>query len=223
MDLIAPYIGDDIENLPTAFAAVATDLESGAEVILDRGPVYDAVRASIAIPGVFRPHRIDGRFLVDGGLSNPIPVSVARALGADFVLAVSVLRIPGHGEDGAATALAGDVDVAEAAGQDGTLADAATADHLGVLDVLSKGSAVVQSHIAAARLRVDPPDQALFLEMENIGLFQLRRSAEAIESGRQAALAAMPQILAAIEEARRAREHPIRHWISSALARPRSI
>src|SRR5690606_30812451 len=66
MDLIAPLVGANIEDLPIRFAAIATDLDSGEEVVLERGPVTDALRASIAIPGVFRPHVIGGRLLVDG-------------------------------------------------------------------------------------------------------------------------------------------------------------
>lgn len=79
-----------IEALPIPFAAVATDLTSGEEVILDRGDVIEAVRASISVPGIFTPQRGNGRILVDGGLSNPVPVSVARALGADIVIAVDL-------------------------------------------------------------------------------------------------------------------------------------
>lgn len=72
------------------FAAVATDLHSGAEVWLRHGLVADAVRASIALPGLFTPVVRDGRLLVDGGLVNPVPVSLARAMGADIVLAVDL-------------------------------------------------------------------------------------------------------------------------------------
>jgi NTE family protein len=75
-------------NLP--FAAVATDLRTEREVVLDSGPVDQAVRASIAIPGVFTPVVRNGCLLVDGGLVNPLPVSVARAMGAEFVIAVDV-------------------------------------------------------------------------------------------------------------------------------------
>ncbi|WP_165873545.1 patatin-like phospholipase family protein [Parasulfuritortus cantonensis] len=81
---------DAIEALAKPFAAVATDLASGAEVVLRQGDVIEAVRASISVPGIFTPVRRDGRILVDGGLTNPVPVSVARALGADYVIAVDL-------------------------------------------------------------------------------------------------------------------------------------
>ncbi len=79
-----------IEDLPTPFAAVATDIVSGAEIVIRSGDVIDAVRASISVPGIFTPLRTDGRILVDGGMSNPVPVSVARDMGADVVIAVDL-------------------------------------------------------------------------------------------------------------------------------------
>jgi NTE family protein len=79
-----------IEALPRPFASVATDIVSGEEVAIDRGDVIDAVRASISVPGVFTPMRSNGRILVDGGLTNPVPVSVARKMGADIVIAVDL-------------------------------------------------------------------------------------------------------------------------------------
>jgi NTE family protein len=79
-----------IEQLAIPFVAVATDLNAGTEVVLDRGPVGPAIHASSAIPGVFRPVSLGGRTLVDGGVVDPIPVSVARARGADVVIAVDI-------------------------------------------------------------------------------------------------------------------------------------
>lgn len=80
----------DIENLKLPFAAVATDLNRGTRVVLDRGPVARAVRASSAIPGVFNPVEHQGRLLVDGGVVDNIPISVARAMGAELVIAVDI-------------------------------------------------------------------------------------------------------------------------------------
>src|SRR6266853_670483 len=75
-------IDQPIESYARPYAAVATDLATGREIWLQSGPIHEAVRASIALPGILSPARIDGKWLVDGGLSNPIPVSVCRALGA---------------------------------------------------------------------------------------------------------------------------------------------
>ena len=87
---IASHIGDlHIENLPKQFVAVATELGSGQEVWLTKGSLAAALRASYALPGILKPIRIGGRWLMDGALVNPVPVSAARALGAQFVIAVT--------------------------------------------------------------------------------------------------------------------------------------
>lgn len=80
----------DFDELPIPFRAVATDLATGEEVVLAGGSMADALRASMSVPGVFDPVRIDGRILVDGGMANNLPVSVARAMGADVVIAVDI-------------------------------------------------------------------------------------------------------------------------------------
>jgi NTE family protein len=86
-----------IESFPIPFAAVATDLETGHELWLRHGSMYEALRASTALPGLISPSRVNGRWLVDGGLTNPVPVSVCRALGADFVIAVDLnTTLVGH-------------------------------------------------------------------------------------------------------------------------------
>jgi NTE family protein len=83
-----------LEKLPRKFAAVATDLHSGEMIVFERGDTGRAVRASSSVPGVFRPVGINGRYYVDGGLVRPVPVSVARSLGADFVVAVDISSNP---------------------------------------------------------------------------------------------------------------------------------
>jgi NTE family protein len=80
----------NIENLKIPFAAVATDLNRGERVVLDRGSVARAVHASSAIPGVFEPVDYQGKLLVDGGVMENIPISVAREKGADIVIAVDI-------------------------------------------------------------------------------------------------------------------------------------
>lgn len=90
-ELVRAHIhADAIEMLPRAFAAVATDIVSGEEVVIRSGDAIEAVRASISVPGIFTPVRSNGRILVDGGLTNPVPVSAVRALGAEFVIAVDL-------------------------------------------------------------------------------------------------------------------------------------
>lgn len=90
-ELVRAHIhAETIEALGKSFAAVATDIVSGEEIVIRSGDVIEAVRASISVPGIFTPVRSNGRVLVDGGLTNPVPVSVARAMGADIVIAVDL-------------------------------------------------------------------------------------------------------------------------------------
>jgi NTE family protein len=90
-DFMREYVHSEcIEELPLPFKAVATELNSGEEVVLETGDVIDAVRASMSVPGMFTPVRRNGRVLVDGGLVNPVPVNVVRAMGADIVIAVDI-------------------------------------------------------------------------------------------------------------------------------------
>ncbi len=83
----------EIESLPIRFAAVATELTTGHEIWFRTGSMLDAVRASISVPGIFEPFHLNGRWYVDGGIVNPVPVSVCRALGADIVIAVNLNKI----------------------------------------------------------------------------------------------------------------------------------
>jgi NTE family protein len=90
-ELVRAHVhAEAIEALPKPFAAVATDIASGEEVVIRSGDVIEAVRASISVPGIFTPVRSNGRILVDGGLVNPVPVSAVRAMGAEFVIAVDL-------------------------------------------------------------------------------------------------------------------------------------
>src|SRR5262245_44181723 len=84
------FVEREFSDLPIPVAAVATDLHTGQEIWLREGRVSAAVGASIAVPGLFRPVPYDGRYLVDGSVVNPIPVSLCRAMGADIVLAVDL-------------------------------------------------------------------------------------------------------------------------------------
>lgn len=90
-EVMRTYIpASSIETLPISFAAVATDLVSGQEIVITHGDLNDAVRASLSVPGIFTPVRRHGRLLVDGSLANPVPVSAARRMGADVVIGVDL-------------------------------------------------------------------------------------------------------------------------------------
>jgi NTE family protein len=91
-ELLSGYLGGDISfaDLKIPFACVATDINTGEEVVIDRGSVLDALRATISIPGIFTLVKREDRYLVDGGLTTPVPVHVVKQMGADFVIAVNV-------------------------------------------------------------------------------------------------------------------------------------
>ncbi|MCS6759897.1 MAG: patatin-like phospholipase family protein, partial [Candidatus Devosia euplotis] len=88
--LVGLRLPEHIEDLRIPFAAVATDISIGREIWLKSGPLAPVVRASIGMPGLFSPTKIDGRWLLDGGLVNPISVSLCRAMDADFIIAVNL-------------------------------------------------------------------------------------------------------------------------------------
>jgi len=91
-ELLSGYLGGDISfsDLKIPFACVATDINTGEEVIIDSGSVLDALRATISIPGIFTVVKREDRYLVDGGLTTPVPVQIVKQMGADFVIAVNV-------------------------------------------------------------------------------------------------------------------------------------
>jgi NTE family protein len=213
IELIRPYVGDRIETLPRPYAAVATDLRSGKVVTLRHGSVAAAIRASAAIPGLFTPEYSNGRLLADGGIVNPLPVDVARELGADFVIAVSLL---GYARDptfrpesdqltGWAERLTRGLSRHSAEpGQDPAVIavdtdDASEIRHdMALLEVLSRATNLAQFNIASARLYIYPPDCLITVPLPDIGLLDFHRSAEAIAAGRAATRKALPSIRTAL-------------------------
>ena len=94
-ELLYSLIGDvEFKDLRIPLAAVATDVNTGQEVVITQGPVIDAVRASISIPGILVPTAVEGRCLVDGGITNPVPADILQDMGAKFIIAVNVLTAP---------------------------------------------------------------------------------------------------------------------------------
>jgi len=201
-----------VEDLASPFAAVATELRSGHEIWLTRGGLVDAMRASYALPGVFDPVNIAGRWLVDGALVNPIPVTTARALGADVILAVNlhgdVLKrgaiIPAHGEILEREA-EGKLPAVER-GVFGQMRSAASmmnpfarrgivAASPGMASVMIDAFNIVQDRIARSRMAGDPPDITVSPRLGKLGLFEFHRADEAIALGREATLRAMPEIM----------------------------
>lgn len=97
-ELLKTIIGNvEFKDLKIPLSIVTTDAETGEEVVINKGSVLEAVRASISIPAVFTPVRLDNRYLMDGGVINPVPVSVVKGMGADFIIACNVIQIPKKG------------------------------------------------------------------------------------------------------------------------------
>jgi len=228
LELVQAYLGDRIETLPIPFAAIATDLHSGKEVILRDGDVVEAIRASIAFPGLFTPLRSRGCLLADGGLVNPVPVDIAHQLGAEFVIAVSTLNVPdgslpnGRARRGLTQQWLDRLLTRQAPSPTTPATGEGPSPNqdadLGLIDVLSRASAVVQAQIAAARLREQPPDCLISVPTGSIGMFDFHRTAEATAAGREAARQALPDLLAALAAAAPV-SHRISRWLDGATAR----
>jgi NTE family protein len=208
------FVDRDIRELARPFGAVATDLHRGREVWLREGPVTDAVRASIALPGLFTPVQLGGRWLVDGGLVNPVPVSLCRAMGADLVIAVDLNtdRLGRHLKPKPAK-----MPRKRAATEPETLADAVRMrietgmSQLGIsheagpkipamLDVVASSINIMQVLITRSRLAGDPPDITMAPRLADLGLMEFHRAGVAIDAGRRAAEAVMPQLQARLDD-----------------------
>jgi NTE family protein len=203
-------VHEPIETYKKRYAAVATDLVNGREIWLETGPILDAVRASISIPGILSPVTVNGRWLVDGGLSNPVPVSLCRALGADVIIAVN---------------LNGDLldrEVASRPETESTLRSQTPGELLnrllkqmpaglrehatgiaprlfsqgpatpGYFEVLTNCINIMQDYITRARLAGEPPHVSLAPRLRHIGLLEFNRAKEAIAEGRYCVEQALP-------------------------------
>jgi len=189
-----------IEGLERKFVAVATELGTGHEVWLNKGSLVNALQASFALPGIFRPVQINGRWLIDGALVNPIPVSVCRALGARIVIAVNLSNdvfskgaVIHDQEPYVTPAAAPQSDGQELLGSNGRAAVHllhrqifGRSDAPGMSAVMMDAINITQDRIARSRLAGDPPDILIAPKTGSIGLFDFHRGAEAIELGARA-------------------------------------
>ena len=188
-----------IEDLDRKFVAIATELETGHEVWLSKGRLVKAMHASYALPGIFGPVNVNDRWLMDGALVNPIPVSVCRALGARIVIAVN-LNWDVFGK-GSVIHDQGPVDETELPEEmspppgNGTAAKRLLQRQFfgrsggapGISTVMMDALNIVQDRIARSRLAGDPPDLMIAPKLTDIGLFDFHRAAEAIPAGQAAA------------------------------------
>ena len=194
------FLDQDFSALAMPFACVATDLANGREVWLKEGSVADAVRASIAMPGLFTPMERNGRLLVDGGLVNPVPVSLCRYMGADIVIAVDL------GADLTGRAMRREEIVTDAESERswlqrlrGSIGLGGAAATPSMMSVMSSSINIMQVRIARSRLAGEPADVLLTPMLSGLGLMDYHRGPEAIAEGR----AAVERMLPALEFALR--------------------
>ena len=203
-----------IEALELPFVAVAVDLADGAEVRMQSGDLVAAVRASSSIPGVFRPVRQDGRWLVDGGLVSPVPVHAARTLGPHPIVAVNLNQSGGASpldptddpehvsEPESNSRPAGSTLAAKAQGARDeigrhldrlrrSLRQPNREQRPSLISTLNESIAIGCNHLAQSQMALDPPDLFIEPSLAQVGMFDMHRSAELIDEGARATRAAL--------------------------------
>lgn len=191
------FVDRPIEELNIPFGVVATALHSGAEIWLRTGSTVDAIRASIGMPGLFTPVRHEGKVLVDGALVNPVPVSLARAMGAEIVIAVDLssdlLGYRHMPSEVAASAASSNLvsgwmrKLQESFGMAGS-AEAGQAPVLlpSMLTTVAQSLNIMQVRITRSRMAGEPPELVIAPRLAHLGLLEFHRAAEAVEEGRRA-------------------------------------
>jgi len=200
MAAVATRLKDhDIESLARPFGAVAADISTGREVWLREGSMLDAVRASSGLPGLFTPMRNGGRWLIDGGVVNPVPVSLCRALGADYVIAVNlnqstlqrnaVVRSSGGGD--ASAQKPERITASEPVNKWINVLDEFLNSRRpdpddrepGLFEVMSATINIMQDHITRSRMGGDPADLVVTPRFDDYQMMDFHRAAEAIDLG----------------------------------------
>lgn len=180
-----------IEKLDIPYAAVATELTTGNEVWFQTGDIFDAVRASISLPGLFTPVYLNNKWLADGALVNPVPVSVCRALGAEQIIAVD-LNSHLVGKPFRKDELKNEAQTEKSENNvkrwlndvvDKFFDNNNGSEGPGILDVLNSAIIIMEDRITRSRMAGDPPDVLLRPDLSNIGMMDFDRAAEAVVKG----------------------------------------
>ena len=209
-DFVRTHVGEkDFKDLSRPFRAVSADLITGREFVIQEGDIIEAVRASISIPGIFTPLRKEGKILVDGGLVNPVPVSVVREMGADLVIAVDLnhntILKKGVNRILSIDSLAGPFEKqgGRVVGRKNKILVAlnkrirtldfpaftqimrrTTGDPLpNIFEVLLTSSQIMQAQITASRLKAEPPDILIQPKLGHLRFLDFHRAEEAIFEG----------------------------------------
>jgi NTE family protein len=200
-----------VETLPIRFCTIATELVTGHEIWLTKGPLVQAMRASYALPGVFDPVLIGGRWLMDGALVNPIPITAARALGADLVICVNLNSevraratvIQSYDTDSDEQEIEAALEEPRRWGFFGRQTQQPRPrqpNAPGIATVMVDAFNITQDRITRSRLAGDPPDVMIAPKLSKMGLFEFHRAEECVDLGRQAAERALPDIVQLIRE-----------------------
>ena len=190
----------NIEDLEQRFVSVATEMKTGREVWVTKGPVLQAARASCAIPGLFTPVKLNDQWMLDGGLVNPVPVSPARALGADIVIAVNLnaqlvgLHLSAAGRQEAEREVTEEELKASPGGSKNEKGfwhkvigylESGDPDKPGFFDVVASSVNIMQDRITRSRMAGDPPELTLLPRLEDFAMMDFHRAGQAIEEGRR--------------------------------------
>jgi NTE family protein len=209
-----------IETLPKRFGAVATDMDTGREIWFQSGSLLDAVRASIAVPGIFTPVKLNDHWLLDGGLVNPVPVSLCRAMGADIVIAVNLngdvvgkhrrsfdepdnIAAKSHTETETELWEKLTVQLKSSLHEH---ADELLSEWLGskryapsLFEVMAGSINIMQDRITRSRMAGDPPDVMLAPRLAHIGLLEFDQADAVIEEGRACVKHMLPMLRDVLE------------------------
>lgn len=204
--------GITIEQLPHPFVAIAADIRTGHEVWLRQGSLIDSMRASFALPGVFPPVELNHRYLVDGALVNPVPVSICQALGARMTIAIDlnadlIGKAAPQGENYQKVAgfdVFNDEDVSPEQRSRFNFSNfskrlfSREESSPSLFGVMVSGLNIIQDRLTRSRLAGDPPDIHIKPEIGHIGMLEFEKAEELIALGEEAALKALPEIRAAM-------------------------
>lgn len=190
------FCSDTFEHMQKPFAAIATDLYAGKEVVFSKGLVGDAIKASCAIPALFAPVEHKGRWLVDGAIVNPVPVNQCRQLGADFVIAVNLSSdfraqtIENYESEHIESHKKTDELIGES--NIGVVKQWFSPDPKpnkpvspGIMGVMNSSLSILQAKVTRSRLAGDPPDVLIEPQLGDVGLLEFHRSQELAERGKK--------------------------------------
>lgn len=208
-------IGDQrFEDLPTPFATIATDLNSGHEVWFTQGELAPAIRASFSLPAFFDPVWIDNRWVIDGAMVNPVPISVCHALGAQVTIGINLnvspplknlirrTAAPEISGFSPLPAWAGTILRGGAKGKDSESEGKGRHPNTpNMFGVMASTLNIVQDRVTRARMAADPPDVHILPKVGHIGILDFHTAAECIDAGEAAVYQAEEELRAAVRAA----------------------